>query len=206
MHHVLERLAELQLLPVVTIDQADRAQGLGRALLDSGLPCVEVTLRTPAAEEALRALAAVDGLLVGAGTVLDEDQAARAVDAGARVLVSPGLDEDVVRAAQAHEVPLLPGVATPTEVQRAHRLGLEVVKLFPAEALGGIATLKALAAPFPRMRFVPTGGVSLGNLGAWLARDEVPFCGGSWLAPRDLLEAGDLDGVRARVAEAVAAL
>lgn len=206
MHHVLERLAELQLLPVVTIDEADRAVGLGQALLQGGLPCAEITFRTPAAEEALRALAAVDGLLVGAGTILDEDQVARAVDAGARFLVSPGLDEDVVRAAQARDVPILPGVATPTEVQRARRLGLEVVKLFPAEALGGIPMLKALAAPFPGMRFVPTGGVSPDNLGAWLERDEVPFCGGSWLAPRDLLERGDLAGVQARVARAVAAL
>lgn len=207
MHRVLERLTELQLLPVVTIDRADRAEPLAAALVEGGLPCVEVTLRTPAAEEALGRLAALGGdLLVGAGTILDEEQLERAVGAGARFLVSPGLDEDLVAAARRHEVPILAGVSTASEVMAARKLGLELVKLFPAEAIGGLATLSALAAPFPQMRFVPTGGVNGDNLRSWLARPEVPFCGGSWIAPRQLLEQGDYTAIRSRAEHATGLL
>jgi 2-dehydro-3-deoxyphosphogluconate aldolase/(4S)-4-hydroxy-2-oxoglutarate aldolase len=201
---VLERLTELQLLPVVTIDQADRAEPLARALLEGGLPCLEVTLRTAAGEQALRRIAELgEDLLVGAGTVLDVEQVERAVAAGARFVVSPGLDEEVVRAAQERGVPVLPGVATATEVMRARRLGLEAVKLFPAEALGGIPLLESLAAPFPDMRFVPTGGVNGQNLASWLAQPQVPFCGGSWIAPREALEQQDFAGIRTRVEQVV---
>lgn len=200
MDQVLERLTELQLLPVVTIDQADRAEPLARALVEGGLPCVEVTFRTDAAEEALRRIADLgEEMVVGAGTVLDVEQVDRAVAAGARFLVSPGLDEEVVRAAQERHVPVLPGVATASELMRARRLGLEVVKLFPAEAIGGIPLLKSLAAPFPDMRFVPTGGVHGENLRSWLAQPQVPFCGGSWIAPRVALESEDFAGIRTRV-------
>ena len=203
MDQVLKRLTELQLLPVVTIDQADRAEPLAEALLEGGLPCIEVTLRTPAAEEALGRLVNLnEDLLVGAGTVLDPDQLERAVDAGASFAVSPGLDEDLVYAAQRHDFTLLAGVSTASEVMAARRLGLEVVKLFPAEAIGGLSTLEALAAPFPQMRFVPTGGVNGDNLRSWLARDEVPFCGGSWIAPRQLLEQQDYAGIRSRAEHA----
>ena len=204
MDQVLERLTELQLLPVVTIDQADRAEPLARALLEGGLPCVEVTLRTAEGEEALGRIAGLDeGLLVGAGTVLDRGQVERAVDAGARFVVSPGLDEEVVRAAQEQGVPVLPGVATATEVMRARRLGLRTAKLFPAQALGGAPFLDSLAAPFHDMHFVPTGGVNEENLAVWLARPQVPFCGGSWLAPRAALDQQDFSGIRERVERAV---
>ena len=201
---VLEMLGALRLVPVVAIEDAGKAAPLAEALIEGGLPCAEITFRTEAALDAIRAAAAVEGMLVGAGTVLTVDQASRAVEAGARFVVSPGLDRDVVRWCQETRIPVFPGVATPTELMAALGLGLEVVKLFPAEVLGGPSMLKALAGPFPSARFIPTGGVNASNLGAWLASPRVLACGGSWMAEKGLIREGDFAEIARRTREAVA--
>jgi 2-dehydro-3-deoxyphosphogluconate aldolase/(4S)-4-hydroxy-2-oxoglutarate aldolase len=184
---VFGQLEATRVIPVVVLDDSAAAAPLAGALADAGLPCAEITLRTAAGEAALGIMAQQRNILVGAGTVLDAGQAERAVEAGARFIVSPGFDEEVVRRCQELSVPVLPGTATATEIQRARRAGLRVVKFFPAEALGGVRALDALSAPFPDMRFVPTGGISPGNLQPYLARSVVLAVGGSWMVPRQLI-------------------
>lgn len=201
---VLERLAALRVVPVVVLDRAQDAAPLGRALLAGGLPCAEVTFRTPAAAEAIRELAADPRLLVGAGTVVRADQVDIAVAAGAAFVVSPGFSLAVVRRCQQVGVPVLPGVATPSEVMMALDAGLAAVKFFPAEANGGVSALKALSAPFGGMRFVPTGGITAGNLSAYLAVSSVLAVGGSWMVAPALIAAGDFDEVARLTSEAVA--
>jgi len=180
-------LAVSPVVPVVVIDDVDQAVPLARALARGGVGIIEITLRTAAGEAAISIMARQRNLLVGAGTVLDASQAGRAVEAGARFIVSPGFDEEVVRRCQELSVPVLPGAATATEIQRARRAGLRVVKFFPAETLGGVQALDALSAPFPDMRFVPTGGIGPGNLQPYLARSAVLAVGGSWMVPRQLI-------------------
>jgi 2-dehydro-3-deoxyphosphogluconate aldolase / (4S)-4-hydroxy-2-oxoglutarate aldolase len=201
---VLDRVQGVGVLPVIVLEDASFAVPLGDALKAGGLPIAEVTFRTAAAEEALHALAADPALLVGAGTVLDVDQVNRAVDAGARFIVSPGLRASVVRRAQELGVEVWPGVATPTEVLAALELGLGVVKLFPAGPLGGADLVKALAAPFPAVRFIPTGGVTHANLRDYLALASVVAVGGSWMVPPALLAQGDFTGISGLCAQAVA--
>lgn len=201
---VLERLAALRVVPVVVLDRAQDAAPLGRALLAGGLPCAEVTFRTPAAAEAIRELATDPRLLVGAGTVVRADQVDIAVAAGAAFVVSPGFSLAVVRRCQQVGVPVLPGVATPSEVMMALDAGLAAVKFFPAEANGGVSALKALSAPFGGMRFVPTGGITAGNLSAYLAVSSVLAVGGSWMVAPALIAAGDFDEVARLTSEAVA--
>ena len=202
---ILRALAEHRLLPVVTVPDVAAARGLARALLDAGLPLVEVTCRTPAALPAISALRAeFPGLLVGAGTVLDAVQARAAVAAGAQFLLSPGFDAATVAAAQALGVPLVPGVMTPSDVMAALAAGLGRLKLFPAATIGGIGYLRTLAAVFPGVRFVPTGGVDGTNLAAYLAEPNVACCGGSWLAPAAALRAGRWDEIHAGVRAALA--
>jgi 2-dehydro-3-deoxyphosphogluconate aldolase/(4S)-4-hydroxy-2-oxoglutarate aldolase len=196
-------LAGARLLPVLTVPSTATAGPLADALAAGGARCAEVTFRTPEAEQALKAMAAHGGLTVGAGTVLTPEQAERAVAAGARFVVSPGFDEEVV--AKCHElgVPVVPGIATATELMRALKAGLDTVKLFPAEPLGGLRTLRALAAPFPRMRFVPTGGIDAARMAAYLADPAVLAVGGSWMATADHLERGDYEEIRRLTADAV---
>jgi 2-dehydro-3-deoxyphosphogluconate aldolase/(4S)-4-hydroxy-2-oxoglutarate aldolase len=184
---VFGQLAAMRVIPVVVLDDSAAAAPLAGALADAGLPCAEITLRTAAGEAAISIMAQQRNLLVGAGTVLDAGQADHAVEAGARFIVSPGFDEEVVRRCQELSVPVLPGAATATEIQRARRAGLRVVKFFPAETLGGVHALDALSAPFPDMRFIPTGGISPGNLPPYLARSVVLAVGGSWMVPRQLI-------------------
>jgi 2-dehydro-3-deoxyphosphogluconate aldolase / (4S)-4-hydroxy-2-oxoglutarate aldolase len=184
---VLGQLAAMRVIPVVVLDDSAAAAPLAEALSDAGLRCAEITLRTAAGEAAISIMARQRDLLVGAGTVLDGDQAERVVEAGARFIVSPGFDEEVVRRCQELPVPVLPGTATATEIQQARRAGLRVVKFFPAETLGGVHALDALSAPFPDMRFIPTGGISPGNLPPYLARSFVLAVGGSWMVPRQLI-------------------
>jgi 2-dehydro-3-deoxyphosphogluconate aldolase/(4S)-4-hydroxy-2-oxoglutarate aldolase len=183
----LERIGQLRILPVVVIHDQSVATPLGRALVDGGLPLAEVTLRTPGAEAALAELAGNDDLVVGAGTVISAAQVDRAVDAGAAFIVSPGLDDQVVAQARARDVPIIPGVATATEIQRALAMGLSTVKLFPAGQLGGPAMVAALSAPFPAVRFVPTGGIGPADLADYLALPSVFAVGGSWLVAAALL-------------------
>ena len=204
MSEVLEALRRLRIVPLIVIDDPARADGLARALVDGGLPCAEIALRTPAALEALRRIAAArPPLLVGAGTVLTPDQAAQARGAGARFVVSPGLDRRVVDWCAAHDLAVFPGVCTPTEIAAAVALGLGALKFFPAEPLGGLPFLQAVAAPFNGVEFIPTGGLTASHLPAYLGFRRVVACGGSWMAPQAWIADGQFDRIRAAVEESV---
>jgi len=193
-------LSGARIVPVLTVPSAAMAGPLAETLADAGVRCAEVTLRTPDSEQVLKLMAAHGGLTVGAGTVITAAQAERAVAAGAAFVVSPGLDTDLVARCRELDTPITPGIATATELMRAQRFGVNTVKLFPAEQLGGIATLKALAAPFPHTRFMPTGGVRPDQAVEYLAHPSVVAVGGSWIAPLDCLQRGDYQQIR-RLAE-----
>ena len=194
---VLERFATLRLIPMIVIDDPDDAVPLARALSDGGLRCAEVTLRTPRAMEALRRIATeVPDMLIGAGTVLSPGQAAEARAAGARFVVAPGFNAGMVEFCQSVDLPVFPGVCTPTEIELALGAGLSVVKFFPAEPVGGLAFLKAVAAPYTMVSFIPTGGIGPSNLASYLTFPRVVACGGSWIAPSDLIAAGLFDRIR----------
>ncbi|MER6069567.1 bifunctional 4-hydroxy-2-oxoglutarate aldolase/2-dehydro-3-deoxy-phosphogluconate aldolase [Streptomyces sp. NPDC001817] len=196
-------LAGARILPVLTVPSVANAGPLADALTAGGARCAEVTLRSPDAEHVMKTMAAHGGLAVGAGTVLTPDQAERAVAAGARFVVSPGYDAGVVARCRELGVPVVPGVATATELMCALRAGLDTVKLFPAEPLGGTGMLKALAAPFPQARFLPTGGIGPAHLSGYLSHPAVLAVGGSWMATTGHLERGDYDGIRRLTAEAL---
>lgn len=200
---LLEQLGAARLVPVVVLDDASSADPLAQALVAGGLPVAEVTFRTAAAPEAIRAMAARGDMLVGAGTVLTPEQVDSAVDAGARYIVSPGFHAPVVQRAQERGVLPLPGAVTASEVQAALAAGLEVVKFFPAETSGGAKAIKALAAPFGGLRFVPTGGIGPDNLPDYLALSSVLAVGGSWMVPRDKVADGAFDEITGLTAEAV---
>ncbi len=202
---LIPTLESLKIVPVVVIEDAAKSAPLGAALKAGGLPCAEITFRTAAAAAAIKAMSADPDILVGAGTVLTTDHAQAAVDAGARFLVSPGLSPKVVEWALARQVPIIPGVVTPTEIQMALEYGLKVVKFFPAGNYGGAKTLKSLAAVYAGLRFVPTGGIDAANLGEYLAITAVAACGGSWICSNDLIKAGDWATVTRLTAEAMAA-
>lgn len=197
---------ENRIVPVVVINQANRAESLGEALVAGGIPVAEVTFRTDAAPEAIRRMSANGDLLVGAGTVLSVDQVDQAVDAGATFIVSPGFSPAVVQRAQRHGLPVFPGAVTPTEIMAALDLGLSTLKFFPAYIYGGPAALKALGAPFPQVRFIPTGGVSADNLATYLSLPNVAAVGGSWMVPADVIDAGDMATIQRLCAEAAAAV
>ena len=204
MIELLDRLAGWRLVPVVVLGRAEDAEQLGGALKRGGLPCAEVTFRTPAAAAAIREMSQDPELLVGAGTVVHPDQVDIAHKAGASFVVSPGFSLAVVRRCQELGIPVLPGVATPSEVMMALDAGLDAVKFFPAETNGGVPALKAIAAPFPGMRFVPTGGVTASNLPDYLALPSVLAVGGTWMVATKLIAAGSFDEVARLTAEAVA--
>ena len=188
MHEVLARLEELAVVPALVLDQTEHALPLAKALFQGGLPCVEVTLRTPAALEGLRLMAGYsERLMIGAGTVLNAAQADEAIAAGAKFIVSPGIDTDLIQHCQKKGVPIIPGACTPTEVMLAVNLGLECVKFFPAAAYGGLPVLKALHGPFPAMRFMPTGGMSLEALPDYLSFKPVLAVGGTWMVKKEWL-------------------
>jgi 2-dehydro-3-deoxyphosphogluconate aldolase/(4S)-4-hydroxy-2-oxoglutarate aldolase len=200
----LSALTAARLVPVVVLDDAADADPLGSALAAGGLPVAEVTFRTAAAPDAIRALAARGDLLVGAGTVLTPAQVDEAVAAGASYVVSPGLSRAVVERCQEYRVLALPGAVTATEIQAALELGLTAVKFFPAGTSGGAPAIAALAAPFGGVRFVPTGGVGPANLLDYLSIPAVAAVGGSWMVPRDRVRAGDWAGIEQLTADAVA--
>jgi 2-dehydro-3-deoxyphosphogluconate aldolase/(4S)-4-hydroxy-2-oxoglutarate aldolase len=202
MNPAFTQIQALRLLPIVVIDNADYAATLGEVLAAGELPLVEVTFRTPAAESAVRILAKRGDLLVGAGTILTTEQADRAIDAGAKFLVAPGTNPKVVEHALKRGVPMVPGVATSSEIELATSLGAEVLKFFPAETMGGVAALKAFAGPFPDARFIPTGGITPELVPSYLRLSSVVACGGSWVAPRELLAAGRFDSIAALVEDA----
>ncbi|MFE2407276.1 bifunctional 4-hydroxy-2-oxoglutarate aldolase/2-dehydro-3-deoxy-phosphogluconate aldolase [Kitasatospora sp. NPDC059408] len=192
-----------RIMPVLTVRDPATAAPLADALASGGARCAEVTFRTPDAEQVLKVMAAHGGLAVGAGTVVTPGQAERAVAAGARFVVSPGYDEEVVAKCRELGVPVVPGIATATELMRALRDGLDTVKVFPVESIGGLRTLRALAAPFPRVRFVPTGGIGADQLPGYLAERAVLAVGGSWMATPAHLDRGDYPEIRRLTAEAV---
>jgi 2-dehydro-3-deoxyphosphogluconate aldolase/(4S)-4-hydroxy-2-oxoglutarate aldolase len=202
-HDTEQTIAKNRLLPVVVIDDATTAEPLAEALIAGGLPCAEITFRTAAAADAIKAMAAVAGLAVGAGTVLTRDQVDRAVDAGARFIVSPGFSAAVVERSRELGVPVYPGAATATEIQMALDAGLSTVKFFPAEQLGGAAMVKALAAPFRQVSFIPTGGVTTDTLSGYLALPSVLAVGGTWMVAADLLKNRDWAEVTRRTRAAV---
>jgi 2-dehydro-3-deoxyphosphogluconate aldolase/(4S)-4-hydroxy-2-oxoglutarate aldolase len=202
MNHDFAQIRTLQLLPIVVMDKAEHAAALGEVLAAGGLSLVEVTFRTPAAESAVRTLAQRGDLLVGAGTILTTEQADRAIDAGARFLVAPGTNTKVVEHVLKRGFPMVPGVATPSEIELATSLGVEALKFFPAETMGGVAALKAFAGPYPDARFIPTGGITPELLPDYLRLSSVIACGGSWVAPRELLTAGRFDSIAALIEQA----
>ncbi len=202
---VVERLREYRVVPVVTIEDPARAPDVGAALLAGGIGCIEITFRHVGAADAIRAASDVDGLLVGAGTVLSADQARAAHDAGASFAVAPGTNEDVVRACDELGLPFFPGVATASEIERARVLGRHVVKVFPAAQVGGPAFLRAVSATYPDVGFIPTGGVDASSVAEYLAVSSVVACGGSWLARPELLRAGRFDEIE-RLAREVSGL
>ena len=204
MNPILEQFQKLGIIPVVVIDDAKDAVPLAKALCEGGLPVAEVTFRTDAAEEAIRLMSeAYPEMLVGAGTVLTTEQVDRAVAAGSKFIVSPGLNPKVVKYCQEKNVPITPGTARPTDIEMALELGLDVVKFFPAEQNGGLAMIKAMAAPYTKVKFMPTGGINAKNLKSYLDFDKIIACGGSWMVPKDLVAAGDFEAIKNLTREAV---
>lgn len=194
----------IRVVPAVIIEEAEHAPHVAAALVDGGLPCVEVTFRTPAAEESIRRIAKLfPQVMLGAGTVLTVEQAERAVGAGAMFVVSPGFDARVVAWCQTHAVPVMPGVATATEIIMALAMGIDVLKFFPAEALGGVRTLQATSAAFGDVKFVPTGGINARNLLSYLQLKMVLAVGGTWLATGKLINSGAFDEITRLTREAV---
>lgn len=205
MSELLQRVEEMGVVPVVVLNDAKDAAPLAKALCEGGLPCAEVTFRTEAAEESIRIMATeFPEMLIGAGTVLTTEQVDRAVAAGAKFIVSPGFDPEIVDYCLEKGILVLPGCITPSEVAQAVKRGLSVVKFFPAEQFGGIATIKALAAPYTNVRFMPTGGISAKNLADYLGFKKIVACGGSWMVKGDLVAAGEFDKIKEMTAEAVA--
>lgn len=205
MNEVLTQLGQMGVVPVVAIEDAADAPRLGEALLNGGLPCAEITFRTAAAEAAIRAMvAAHPDVLVGAGTVLTVGQAEAAAAAGARFIVTPGFDGAVVEWCLAHNVPITPGIMTPTEINMALNKGLNILKFFPAGAAGGVKTLKAIGGPYGGIKFIPTGGISPDNLADYLSLPMVHACGGSWLVTKQLIANGEFERITTLTGEAVA--
>jgi 2-dehydro-3-deoxyphosphogluconate aldolase/(4S)-4-hydroxy-2-oxoglutarate aldolase len=200
----LAALRTHRLVPVVAIRDADAATGLAEALVEGGLPIIEITLRTEAAPAALARAATVKGLVIAAGTVTTPDQVKLAVDCGAKLIISPGLNTRVVEHCLAHDIPVMPGIATPTEIETARNYGLKTLKFFPAEAYGGVKTLKALGDVYKDFRFVPTGGVNLQNLGDYLKLPIVLACGGSWMVPPAAIDERRFADIEKLVRDAVA--
>ena len=201
---IFERLGELKLVPVIKIDRPEDALPLGKALCDGGLPCAEVTFRTAAAAESISIISReLPDMLVGAGTVLTLEQLDSAIAAGAKFIVSPGLNPTIVKACIEKGIPVLPGCATPSDIERALELGLTHVKFFPAENIGGLAAIKAMSAPYTSVKFIPTGGISAKNVRDYLAFPKILACGGSWMVSADLIASGNFDAIRKLTAEAV---
>lgn len=205
MKTIAEQFQEFGVVPVVVLNDAKDALPLADALCEGGLACAEVTFRTAAAEESIRLMAEKHPeMLVGAGTVLTIEQVDRAVAAGAKFIVSPGFDPEIVDYCLSKDIPVFPGCITPSEVAQAVKRGLKVVKFFPAEQAGGVAMIKAMAAPYTMVKFMPTGGINAKNLHSYLECDKILCCGGSWMVKGDLIKAGEFDKIREMTKEAVA--
>lgn len=204
MNDVLVKLGQIGIVPVIALDDAKDALPLGRALMAGGIACAEVTFRTAAAEEVIRTLTKeLPEMLTGAGTVLTTEQVDRAVAAGAKFIVSPGLNPKVVEYCVNKGIPVTPGCSNPSDIEIALEYGLEVVKFFPAEAAGGIAMIKAMSAPYAGVKFMPTGGINAGNINNYLSFNKVLACGGSWMVDKKLVAAGNFDEITRLSREAV---
>ncbi len=203
MTEMMKKLGKLGIVPVVVLNSADDALPLAEALVKGGLPCAEVTFRTAAAEESIRKMAkAFPEMIIGAGTVLTCEQADRAIDAGAKFIVSPGFNPKVTEYVLKKGVPMTPGICTPTEIEAALQFDLDVLKFFPAEPSGGLKMIKALAAPYVGVNFMPTGGISAANVREYLAYDRIVACGGSWMVSGSLLKEGKFGEIETLVREA----
>jgi 2-dehydro-3-deoxyphosphogluconate aldolase/(4S)-4-hydroxy-2-oxoglutarate aldolase len=202
---IIDRLQELAIIPVVSISKLENALPLAESLLGGGLPCAEITFRTAAAAESISQIRVrFPEILLGAGTVLTVEQAETAVDAGAQFIVSPGTNPPVIEFCLSNSMIVFPGVCTPTEIDMALSHGIDVLKFFPSEPMGGVKFLKSISAPYGRVRFIPTGGIDAENLATYLAFERVLACGGSWMVKPELINAGEFDSIRKLVAEAVA--
>ena len=203
MSNMIEQFKKIGIIPVVVLDDAKDAVPLAKALCEGGLPCAEVTFRTAAAEESIRAMsAAFPDMLIGAGSVLTKDQVDKAIAAGAKFIVSPGFDPEIVKYCLEKGMPITPGTETPSEMQQALALGVRTVKFFPAEPSGGLNMIKAVGAALVDLTFMPTGGINAKNVRDYLAYDRIIACGGSWMVKKDLVAAGEFDKIREMVAEA----
>lgn len=204
MNEILKKLQIMGIVPVVVLDHEKDAEPLAKALCEGGLPCAEVTFRTNAAKESIRIMTSkFPNMLVGAGTVLTTDQVDQAVEAGAKFIVSPGLNPTVVSYCMEKGIPITPGVANPSQMEQAIELGLGVVKFFPAKAAGGLEMIKAMAAPYPKMKFMPTGGISVKNMNEYLAFDKIIACGGSWMVNGTLIKEGEFEEIKKLTKEAI---
>ena len=201
---VLKRIQSLGIVPVVVLNDAKDAAPLAKAMREGGLPCAEITFRTEAAEESIRIMVQeYPDMIVGAGTVLTTEQADKAVEAGAKFIVSPGLNPKVVQHCQDKGIPIVPGVTNPGQIEQALELGLDTVKFFPAEASGGLNMIKSMSAAYTNMMFMPTGGINIKNLNEYLAFDKIVACGGSWMVKSDLIQNGSFEKIKELTREAV---
>ena len=204
MNSTLKKLGQFGVVPVVVLDDAKDAAPLAKALCEGGLACAEVTFRTEAAAESIRIMTETcPEMVVGAGTVLTTKQVDSAIAAGAKFIVTPGLDPEIVAYGIERGIPVTPGVVSPSELAQAYKLGLRLVKFFPAEPSGGLPMIKALAAPYNMMQFMPTGGISAATLPDYLRYEKIFACGGSWMVKGDLIKAGDFERITALTKEAV---
>ena len=204
MNKVVEELGKIGIVPVIALDDAKDAEPLAKALIEGGLPCAEVTFRTEAAEESIKIMSEkYPELIVGAGTVLTPEQADRAMSAGSKFIVSPGLNPKVVKHCLDKGYPIVPGTSNPSDVETAIELGLDTVKFFPAEAAGGLKMIKSMAAPYTKMHFMPTGGINADNLKSYLDFNKIVCCGGSWMVKKDMVTAGDFEGIKNLTKQAV---
>lgn len=204
MNEILESISKFKVVPVVVLEDAKDAIPLGRALSNGGLKCAEITFRTEAAEESIRLMSNhFPDMLIGAGTVLTTEQVDKAVAAGAKFIVSPGLNPKVVQYCIDKDIVIVPGVTNPSGIEQALELGLEVVKFFPAEANGGLNAIKAMAGPFPKLKFMPTGGISENNIGEYLSFSKIVACGGTWMVKESLIKNGEYEKIEELTREAI---
>ncbi|MBQ4091612.1 MAG: bifunctional 4-hydroxy-2-oxoglutarate aldolase/2-dehydro-3-deoxy-phosphogluconate aldolase [Clostridia bacterium] len=204
MNDIVKQLSLIGIVPVIKIDRVEDAKPLAKALIEGGLPCAEVTFRTACAKEAIAAIAEeYPEMIVGAGTVLTKEQVDDAIEAGAKFIVSPGFNPEIVKYCLSRGCPMIPGINNPSGIEAALELGLETVKFFPAEQSGGINMIKAMSAPYGKVTFMPTGGVSPSNVNDYLSFNKIVCCGGSWMVKPDMIAAGDFEGIKKLVRQAV---
>jgi 2-dehydro-3-deoxyphosphogluconate aldolase / (4S)-4-hydroxy-2-oxoglutarate aldolase len=203
MSEVLKRLGEIRLVPVVVLEDAKNAEPLAEVLITGGLPCAEVTFRTAAAAESIKRISKFKEICLGAGTVLSVDQVKLAVDSGATFIVSPGFNPKVVKYCVENKILITPGICTPTEIEMGLDYGLSIFKFFPAEAYGGLKTLKAISAPYSMIKFIPTGGIDAKNIRDYLSFKPVFACGGSWMVTKEMISNGKFNEMTTLVKEAV---